>query len=170
MAAKICRYLLHQISGPFLKATTGHQTIILSCLIYMSQSLETFGISVDRAEFRSNMLNTHHSIHYYAYEYWLEHLLGSIGVTTIFPNTVSNSIAIHFEKLLAARKPTETIDARLLTTRPQLETRPFGDDLPYRGDIVEMIQLLLSFHKIARKGSLDYENLDGQSSNLQLKI
>ena len=166
----MCRYLLHRTSGPFLDAALSHQTITLACLIYISQSLKVFGNAVDCAEFRSNMLNSHHSIHYYAYEYWLEHLEGGVPSTTIYPDIVSNSIATHFQGILTARKPTETIDARLLTPDSPSGTRTFLDGLPYRGDIVEIIRLLLSFHSIAKKDSLDHENLGGQSPNLCSKI
>ena len=168
-AAKIRRYLLHQISGPFLKAAISHQTIALACLIYISQSITMFGNSVDHAEFRSNLLKTHHSIHYYAYEFWLEHLLEGVGATATYPDSVSYAIATHSQGLLAARKPLETINTKLSSPDPRPKRRPFVDDLPFRGDIVEMIQLLTSFHNITRKGPLDHETLEGQSPNLQLK-
>ena len=134
----------------------------------MSQSLETFGIAVDATEFRSNILNTHHAIHYYAYEYWLEHMLASVSTKAILPDEISTSIAIQLQRLLLAQKPIGVIDARLLAPDLPSDTRSFAHDLPYRKDVVEMIRLLLSFYDIARKSSPDHENLEGQSFSLSI--
>lgn len=78
----LCRYLRKLDISPFFKFRNAQLTVSLSCVLYLSSSLELIDPRVTGDEIRSNIAEGFHDLHLYANDHWLDHLRGLVDSPT----------------------------------------------------------------------------------------
>ena len=109
-------FLLHNLSGPFLRPVSAHHTIALSCIMYLSESFLTFHPSISDTDMLSRLLKQCHSLQSYGYEFWVHHLIRSLPAETSREldsfYTPNSTLIRQLQRILEARKTLGTVQAK----------------------------------------------------------
>lgn len=72
---RLCRYILHCQSGPFINHITAHRNIATSCILYLPTSLAIVNQTISQEAKQLRVLKGYHGLHQYVHNYWMQHLL-----------------------------------------------------------------------------------------------
>lgn len=94
------RYILHQVSGPFLSEATAHYNITLSCISYLHTSLSLIDPNIPPEQVRTHVLLGYHGLHRYADEFWTDHLLQYLRLGGVFDVSILEALddLLQFQK------------------------------------------------------------------------
>lgn len=106
------RYVLNQVSGPFLSETTAHCNITFSCISYLSTSLSLIDPGRTPDEVRIQVLQGYHGLHHYADEFWMDHLLEYFKLKGMLDQPLLSVIdkALEFQKYDLSQSSEEELD------------------------------------------------------------
>lgn len=94
------RYILHQVSGPFLSEATARYNITLSCISYLHTSLSLIDPNLPPQQVRTRVLLGYHGLHHYADEFWTDHLLQYFTLKGVFDGSILEALdnLLQFKK------------------------------------------------------------------------
>ncbi|KAH7343012.1 hypothetical protein BKA65DRAFT_587311 [Rhexocercosporidium sp. MPI-PUGE-AT-0058] len=98
-------YILHQTSGPFLKECEAHLTVAFACASYLSTSQCIIDSRYSEEEQVLSVAKGFHSLHLYAHEFMLKHVLRYAELQALSKLKFSEALATRLEALLRFEKP-----------------------------------------------------------------
>lgn len=98
------RYMLHTVSGPFIRPDLAHYNISLSCVTYLQTSLCFINGYCAEETLKLRVLKGLHRLHSYANEYWAYHVLEYTRLQGGLDQNCAKPLMQQLENLLQVRR------------------------------------------------------------------
>lgn len=154
--------MLHPDSGPFLHEAQAHYNICFSCVAYLSTTSCLIDPSVPENQSRRRIVKGYHTLHLYANDFWMEHLLQYVKLQGGLDARVSAPLIEQLQSLCGFRKEAQSAEfqaeLQVLDPLKSIENRIAAlDNLP---DVKVLVQDALIYRQILAQEKHIQQNLE----------